>query len=371
MLADALAQITQLNFPSSASPDTWTTLSATLWAGAPIDRRNRPRADHEGIVVNSIISLRMLATQNWQEFFESISMVETILRTDPSGIYPRMDFESRNRYRNVIEKLALASPLDKAAIAREALSLAQNGDGSRTRHIGYYLIGPGRLEFEARVGYRADYKNLLYRWLTRDSIAGYLAGILTLTMILGLVAVLYAAYAGGSLLQILLAFALTCLPASAVAVGIINWLVVPPRILPRLNFQDDIPLEFSVMVVIPSLLKYESELDALLHQLESHYLCNSDPNIRFALLTDFVDAPQQEFPGEMDLIQKAMVGIEQLNFRYGGQGHDPFYFFHRDAPGIQRKAAGWAGNASAGNSSSSTDFSTVGKEAAFQSKAGI
>ena len=333
ILAEELAKITQLDFPPAASPDAWTTLGTNLWAGAPVDRRNLPRADHEGIVVNSIISLRMLATQNWHEFFESTSVVESILRNDPSGIYPRMDFESRNRYRNAVEKLALDSPLSEADIASEALSLAQNGDGLRAGHIGYYLIGPGRPKFEAQIGYRASYKNRPQRWLTRASIRTYLGGILTFTLAICLASVIYAASVGGSLLQILLAFALTSLPASAVAVSIVNWLVVqtiPPRVLPRLNFQDGIPLEFSVMVVVPSLLKNESELEALLHQLENHHLGNTDPNIRFALLTDFVDAPQKELPGETDLIQKAIDGIEQLNLHSGSEGQDLFYLFHRE-----------------------------------------
>ena len=31
----------------------------------------------------------------------------------------------------------------------------------------------------------------------------------------------------------------------------------------------------------------------LLERLELHYLANPDPNLRFALLTDFTDAPQE------------------------------------------------------------------------------
>jgi cyclic beta-1,2-glucan synthetase len=325
ILADALSHITQLNFVSASS--------LTPWADTPDDRRSRPRADSETIVVNSILSLRMLATQNWHDFFEATNVVENTLRDDPAGVYPNMDFETRNRYRNVVEELALSSQLNEADIARKALNLARSGEQSRTRHVGYYLIGQGRPELEAQIGYRISYNSRLQRWLTRDSITIYLGSIIALTVVLCLFSLLLVAHVGGSLLQFLLAVVLSILPASAVAVDIVNWLVVqivPPRVLPRLNFQDGLPPEFSVMVVIPSLLKNEGELDSLLRQLENHYLGNADPNVRFTLLTDFVDAPQKELPGETALIQKAKDSIEQLNLRYGSEKYRPFYIFHRE-----------------------------------------
>ena len=34
----------------------------------------------------------------------------------------------------------------------------------------------------------------------------------------------------------------------------------------------------------------------LLERLEIHYLANPDPNLRFALLTDFTDAPHETMP---------------------------------------------------------------------------
>lgn len=324
-LADALAHITQLDFLPAPSLD--------HWVDTPGDRRHQVRADDETIVINSILSLRMLATQNWHDFFETTSIVENILREDPTGVYPGMDFETRNRYRNNIENLGLGAKLNEAAIAREALQLAQNGKQPRTRHIGYYLTGSGMLDFEERIGYRASYKDRWRRWLTRDSITTYLGTIIVLTMLLCLASLLYTAYIHGSFLQLLLTFALTLLPASAIAVEIVNWLIlqiVPPRVIPRLNFQDGIPPEFCVMVVIPSLLKNEAELDSLLHQLENHYLGNADPNVRFTLLTDFVDAPQKELPDETDLIQKTKDGIERLNHIYGNEGYSPFYIFHRE-----------------------------------------
>src|SRR5919106_356259 len=83
-LADALAHITHLDLPPAPTPD--------VWPVSPAEAPTRPPVSHENIVVNSILSLRLLATQDWQEFFENTSVVESILRDDPADIYIRMDF---------------------------------------------------------------------------------------------------------------------------------------------------------------------------------------------------------------------------------------------------------------------------------------
>ncbi|MGZ9224224.1 MAG: GH36-type glycosyl hydrolase domain-containing protein, partial [Anaerolineales bacterium] len=324
-LADALAHITHLDLSTAAFPD--------VFPASPDGQLSRPPVSHEDVVVNSILSLRLLATQDWQEFFEDTSMVESILRNDPADIYTRMDFRTRNRYRGVVEELSRGSKAEETEVAREADSIAQDGQGPRTRHVGYYLVGPGRPVLEARLGYRPPRENLLRHWLDRYPTFFYLNSIAYLTLLLCVIAVWYAIFAGGSTLQIVLTLAFAALPAFALAVDLVNWLVIkimPPRMLPRLDFKDGIPSEFSTMVVIPSLLKNDRELDSLLRQLENHFLGNSEPGVRFALLTDFVDAEQKELPGEAYLIEQAKSGIEQLNTRYKNEGYSPFYLFHRE-----------------------------------------
>ena len=48
-------------------------------------------------VANAITSLRLCATLDWQEYVESVSLVEQVLQRDPAGAYGRMDFLSRDR----------------------------------------------------------------------------------------------------------------------------------------------------------------------------------------------------------------------------------------------------------------------------------
>ncbi len=140
--AEALASLTDIPLPAShpdLQPASFSETVTTPEMGA-----------NDTLVANSILSLRTLATQDWKAFFEATSQVDTVLRSDPAGVYKSMDFEAHNQYRNVIETLALASPIDEVSIARESVRLAQRGDQPRTRHIGYYLVDEGRIVLESQ-----------------------------------------------------------------------------------------------------------------------------------------------------------------------------------------------------------------------------
>ena len=56
-------------------------------------------------VANVISSLRFCAALDWQEYVESVSLVEQVLRRDPADAYGRMDFLSRDRQRQAVEEL--------------------------------------------------------------------------------------------------------------------------------------------------------------------------------------------------------------------------------------------------------------------------
>ena len=47
-----------------------------------------------------------------------------LLRLDPSGVYPKMDFDTRDRYRRAIEELARRSGQAEDQVAQRAIELA-------------------------------------------------------------------------------------------------------------------------------------------------------------------------------------------------------------------------------------------------------
>jgi hypothetical protein len=70
---------------------------------------------------NSIGSLRKLAAIDWRQFVESVSVVERRLREDPAGVYPAMDFATRDHYRHIVEGLARSSRRSEPEVADTVL----------------------------------------------------------------------------------------------------------------------------------------------------------------------------------------------------------------------------------------------------------
>jgi cyclic beta-1,2-glucan synthetase len=298
-----------------------------------------PTISTDTLVVNSFLGLRLLSATDWKAFFEQISHVEKVLYDDPAGIYPSMDFDTRNSYRSVIEELARHSVQNEESVAHTAIEFAhcaldqlqvskQNPD--RTSHVGFYLIDAGRPLLEKRINYRPGLKAILRRWFLKHPASTYLGsiGITSLLMLLGLLA--YTNAMGGSLSQLIIIGLLGFVLALDASINLVNWNVthvIQPRSLPRMDFSEGIPTDYRTMVVIPSLLSNTDELGSLLQDLELHYLRNPDPQLTFALLTDFDDAPEQHMPDDERLLSAAKAGIDGLNQKYAQTA--PFYLFHR------------------------------------------
>ncbi len=280
-----------------------------------------------------ITSLRLLAIQDWKVFFERVSPVDQILRLDPANVYAAMDFDTRNSYREAIERLARLTKQTEEDVTRQAITFSQEADpASRQAHVGYYLIGAGHRQLEERLQYRPSGWFALHRWLLARATTTYLVSMGLLTFLLTAVFASYIASTGGSILQILGVALLTFLPTTAIASSVVNWAAthnVSPRLLPRLDFQEGIPDEYQTMVVIPTLLNDDAEINSLLQQLELHFLRNADSALFFALLTDYADAPNQQMPYDEDLINRAQTGISALNAKYRLDA-PPFYLFHRE-----------------------------------------
>ena len=113
---------------------------------------------------NSISSLRFLSSNDWRDFVEQHSLVETILRED--RIYASMDFTTRDCYRHAVEEIARQSPLSEQDVAkqgdstcqakRQAGSESDAPDDERTAHVGYYLIDQGRSALEKNAAGRSS-----------------------------------------------------------------------------------------------------------------------------------------------------------------------------------------------------------------------
>ncbi|MEY4544075.1 MAG: hypothetical protein RL685_270 [Pseudomonadota bacterium] len=299
---------------------------------------SQDQAANQVAIGNSIGSVRLLGATDWREFVESLSVVERSLRTDPSGVYPLMDFATRDSYRLAVEGISKRSRLSEEEVARAALELgsaaAAAGALERTAHLGYFLVDEGRelLERRAQVR-RGPWLHRFARGGPRTRAVGYAGAVLIGTALgaglLGFEAQ-RAGFHGWSLGALLPIFVLC---ASQLAVGIANWaatLSVRPRSLPRLDLSRGIPSEHRTVVAVPTLLTDAAEVDRLLESLEVRFLANRDPHLSFALLGDFRDAPEAELPGDAALLERCGAGIRALNATYALPGAaSPFLSFHR------------------------------------------
>ena len=168
---------------------------------------------------------------------------------------------------------------------------------------------------KAAFGYRPGLRERLYDWVLGHPGTVYFGGI----------AVLLAAFlalAIGVCLGPLaaswwsaVALAALLLPLSELAVGLVNHLItllMPPAFSPSST---------SRRASRPSSLRSSSSPRCLRQRLErrgagraarTHYLSNPDPTLRFALLTDFTDAPNETMPQDEEMVRDALESRPSL-----------------------------------------------------------
>ena len=268
---------------------------------------------------------------DWREFVETMSVVEQTLREDPGGVYGRMDFATRDRYRHVVEQIAKSSRAvrerggaqgDPAGARRRAPARRQRRRrrSGRARRLLPDRQGPaaartgggdapvrrrGRCSGSAR---RIPVAALSGRDRAADRgrspraccAKAHADGLRRLD-------------AGAGRRSSLL------LGTSQLAVALVNWLatlLVTPQPLPRMDFSKGIPPESRTLVVVPTMLTSAADIENLVEALEVRFLANRDDHLHFGLLTDFRDAREETLPEDEALLQLARNRIEALNEKY-------------------------------------------------------
>lgn len=293
------------------------------------------QAANQVSIGNVITAMRLISALDWVEFFEGCSLVEQLLRTDPARAYAEMDYETRDRYRHALEGLAKRSTATEIEAATAAIRHAEEVDAShpaiaRQRHVGYWIVDKGRRVLETELGYRPTIREIVSRALRSFGLAYYAGAILGVTIV-AVALVLGLSVGWSNWVAVVLAVPLA-VATSEFAVGMVNFLtnrLVPPRVLPKLEFRNGITPDNRTIVVVPSMLTSLDEVAELLRRLELHYVANSDPQLSFALLTDFADANEKSMPDDSGILNAARTGIATLNQRYASSGSAPFYLFHR------------------------------------------
>lgn len=283
-------------------------------------------------VAGCILSLRALESDDWRDSAESLMAVEAVLRSDPRNAYARMDFMSRDRYRKAIERFARRTGIAEIEVARAALECARQpaSEGYR-QHIGYYLIDDGRATLSERLGRRV--RRPWYE--PRHGLASllYFVGLAVFAMPPWLGLGWFLAAGGTPIAVTALVMLLTAVLLASLASGLINGLIthwLPPRSLPKLNFEAGIPDEARAAVAVPVLLARGADVGPLIERLETNYLNNDDRNLVYVVLCDLADAPRREMAGDERLLDTLRRQIDTLNTRYRrNQDSGPFLALNR------------------------------------------
>ncbi|HTG87872.1 MAG TPA: glucoamylase family protein, partial [Pyrinomonadaceae bacterium] len=294
-----------------------------------IHSEHQRQAAAQVTVGNIITSMRLLSTLDWNDFFEKVSLIESLLAKDPAGVYAKMEFASRDRYRHVIERISKRTRAPELDVGQAALDLAAAANDEAEKHVGYYLIDTGLTGLETKFRYQPKPIERLRRFLLRHATASYL-GILTFMtlLVLSLILITMRLQGAGWPMLVVAAF-LALIPASDLALTVLNWDLThffQPRLLPRMATATGIPEDARTFVVVPTIFMNEAQVHELVERLEVHFLANQDPNIYFGLLGDFPDATSEQTSSDATLLAIAQSGIEALNREHG---EARFHLFHR------------------------------------------
>jgi cyclic beta-1,2-glucan synthetase len=286
------------------------------------------RGDAGSAAGHAVRALRLLAEIDWQEAFCRLSATEITLSEDPIAAYPRMDFATRDAYRRAVEEVALAADRTEVEVSRAVLDRARAAaPASRAAHVGHWLLGPGRPELERRL--RAQPRGVERYLRAHPRLTFFGLHALSQLSLLGL-AVAYLLWVRASVPVITVAVLLLWIPTAVPAAELVQWLLarwLVPRPLPKLDFSDGIPERWQTLVAVPTLLGDHDNVEPLIAQLEIHYLANPDPQLRFALLTDFVDSSAPPDATSEATLARAAQAIRALNKRHAGR---PFHLLHRE-----------------------------------------
>ncbi|UJP64716.1 GH36-type glycosyl hydrolase domain-containing protein [Mongoliitalea daihaiensis] len=297
-------------------------------------------------VQNAVLSLRQILEVDWSDFVEDCSLINDILKHDPSGDYQLMDFQTRDNYRKVIEKVSRRSSFSEIQVAQVALNLAQeqetlvSSDGDDyifgktciKRHIGFFLLGEGYKELIQRTDYSVPLRERSISAFEKH-FSLYLFLIASFSLVFLSILWLASGTLSHSLGIVIAVILVASFPAFDLAVSVVNRFFaffLPPRLLPKMNDKTDVKDAARTMVVMPTMLVSVQDALRQIENLEVHFLGNPDPGLQFVLLSDFTDAQEKDTKGDAEILEAATDAIHQLNEKYASRFGERFFMLHRE-----------------------------------------
>jgi cellobiose phosphorylase len=276
-------------------------------------------------VSNAIASLRYLAQVRWDKISLDLNMVDAVLARDPANAFLSLTDETRSLYQQTIARIADGTGSHDIEVAREAVRLARQASESggdevkRGAHIGYYLVDKGIFDLEQALGYTPTLIEKVRAFILKNSTSTYLGfvGALTLTGCMFLLA--GSSTMGLPLLPLVVMFVVGLVLVSEIAIALAHFLftrILKPKPLPALDLTLGVGAAQRTFVVMPSMFRNRDSAKKVLRRMETNFVANNDPDIFYALLMDFRDAPSEVMSDDTDRVKELAEGIRELNERY-------------------------------------------------------
>ncbi|MFA7252834.1 MAG: glucoamylase family protein [Candidatus Paceibacterota bacterium] len=277
-------------------------------------------------ISNIIESLRWINQMRWDDFIIDANTVDLTLKKDPLKAYAVMDQGSQNTYRNEVVKIGDQAGVHELEVAKLAIKLCQND-----KHVGYYLVGPGREELEKKIGYQRTFSEQIKVFILKQATAIHFSVIFLINILLTIIWLIFFPTLSHHPMAFISLAVLAFILNTDIAINLMNILIsslIPVRPLFRLDLSGGVSLEQATFVVIPSMLRDKKTIAELLHRLEVNYLGNNSDNIYYALLMDFRDSKTETTTTDESLVEEINKGLEALNNKYPSR-IKKFYLFHR------------------------------------------
>ncbi len=266
--------------------------------------------------------LRSISLFDWKSCLEEVSSVHKEFLKDPSMIYPKMDYDSRDFYRRRFEKICKRNNLNESVECRKILSMCENGVDDYSRHIGYYILDDGSKYFKANDALKAFKKTIYFLSLFAGGTA------------LLYLSICYFDFVISNVYMNILIFGIFLILSFDISANLVNYFFsknINFKFIPRMDYSDKIPDEAKTVVVISSILSSKEDIDRLFKRLEMSYVCNKKGNLYFSLILDYVDTISYEGSEDKILLNYAKSLLNDLNEKYMDSAMEvKFYLFVRD-----------------------------------------
>ena len=297
--------------------------------------RNESRIQSRLVSKTSILvtGLSKISDLDWREIFQEICVVDEILSSEKCNVYFNMDFDTKNRYRSEIEKIAHITRQEEFYIAKKVLDLTMDKK-DKEAHTGYYLIDDGIYDLYENL-------NIRYSLFRNPSISIYkhrrTLYFVSLSFFSLLLTFAASYYTYVTMPKNKLLFSLIILiPLLLIVTNLVSDLTnsffircLSRRQPPKMNYEKGIPEKNKAIVVLPVIISNNSDVDRYVDKMEKTYLANKDANLIFSILADFPDADQREEECEKSITEYANTKISELNKTYNADRKLIFFFFNR------------------------------------------